>query len=563
MYKTTNGLKEWSLNKELFDIELEKKCELFGIDKNSVKFYSQQDEDKYIIQYLLKDKITDGTFLEIGANDGVLYSNTKTLEDYFGFNGILIEPQPHFFNKLKNNRNSNLNELYNCAVSDNECEFIEFFGNNAERGILNNNNTDLNKFTNLKPYKVKNRKMSDILKNSKFNYIDFMIIDVEGAELYLLKTIDFSFPIFCIIIKSPSKEQNKNKEFGEYLQKNGFTIKERQRGNEVWLNTNYFRKHLFHCEPVLCYTDLETSNEQIIKLIQKNEPFIISRLGLIEAMKTYEYDIFNKITMSGLHPKTLTLYNAGIYYQKNDFHKLELFLKEYRKALFNSDILASFFGPSRLSIQFQNHPNTALDRFYKSIMKLQNYFSEKYYLPQIYNKALEAFYHIQKGIKPWTHYLLGKKVLIIHPFVDSFKKQIDNNYQKIDDEKKRIFLKNQELKFYKSYQTIAGNHIHDNWFVTYLKMCNDIKNIDFDIALLGCGGYGLPLCNFIKMNLNKSAIYVGGVLQLFFGVMGKRWERENKEMWKKMLKTTNIDIIRPSIEECCLNLNTIEGGCYW
>jgi len=48
----------------------------------NVKFYSQQDEDKYIIQYLLKDKITDGTYLEIGACDGLLYSNTKALEDF-------------------------------------------------------------------------------------------------------------------------------------------------------------------------------------------------------------------------------------------------------------------------------------------------------------------------------------------------------------------------------------------------------------------------------------------------------------------------------------------------
>jgi FkbM family methyltransferase len=542
MYKITNDLKEWTLNKQLFDIEFKKKCELFGINKDNVKFYSQQDEDKYIIQYLLKEKINDGTFLEIGACDGMLYSNTKTLEDYFGFKGILIEPQLSFFNKLKNNRNNGVNELYNCAVSDNDSEFIEFIGNNAEGGILNNNNTDPKKFTYLKPYKVKNKKMSDILKSSSFDYIDFMIIDVEGSELSLLKTIDFTFPIFCIIIEAHSHEKDKNIEFGRYLKKNGFTIKERQRGNEVWLNNNYFRKHLFHCDPVICYNDLDNSNKQIIKLIQKNEPFIVSRMGIGgETFKTYEYDTTNKITNSYLHPTTLTLYNAGIYYQKNDFAKLELFLKQYRKALFNSNILASFFN--------------------SSISTIQDYFSNKYYLPQIHSRSLEPFYQIQEGIKPWTHYLLGKKVLIIHPFVESFKKQIDNDFQIFYDENKRIFLKNQEFKFYKTYQTIAGNHIHDNWFQTYIMMCNDIKNIDFDIALLGCGGYGLPLCNFIKMNLNKSAIYIGGGLQLLFGVMGKRWEKN--EMWKKIISENNSKFIKPSKEESCLNSNTIEGGCYW
>ena len=70
------------------------------------------------------------------------------------------------------------------------------------------------------------------------------------------------------------------------------------------------------------------------------------------------FRITNKITKSRLHPETLTLYNAGIYYKKNDFHKLELFLKHYRTALFNSNILASLIN--------------------SSILKIQDYFSNKY-----------------------------------------------------------------------------------------------------------------------------------------------------------------------------------------
>ena len=209
-----------------------------------MRFYSQQDEDKYIIQYLLKEKITDGTFLEIGACDGVLYSNTKTLEDYFNFKGILIEPQKDYFANLQINRSTN-NELYNCTVSNSNETEVEFIGDNPEGGIVEQINTNLYKY-NWTSYKVKNRKMKDILKKSDFNYIDFMIIDVEGSEMSLLESIDFSFPIFCIIIEAHSNQQEKNKIFGEYLKKNGFAFKERQRGNEVWLNHNYFRKNLFN-----------------------------------------------------------------------------------------------------------------------------------------------------------------------------------------------------------------------------------------------------------------------------------------------------------------------------
>jgi hypothetical protein len=92
-------------------------------------------------------------------------------------------------------------------------------------------------------------------------------------------------------------------------------------------------------------------------------------------------------------------------------------------------------------------------------------------------------------------------------------------------------------------------------------MCNDIKEIEFDIALLGCGGYGLPLANFIYEKMNKSAIYIGGGLQLLFGVMGKRWE--GIDMWKKIMEESNSTFIKPSGDEIIKNKNMIENACYW
>jgi FkbM family methyltransferase len=243
MYKINKGLTEWHLDITSFLPKFKERCTTFNIIPKHVRFYSQQDEDKYLIQYILKDKLTDGTFLEIGACDGILYSNTKTLEDYFGFTGILIEPQPIFYSKLKENRKNC--KCYNYAVSNSEKEYIEFIGNNAEGGIVTDINTDLSKFPSWKPYNVRNKKLKDIIQDSGFKYIDIMIIDVEGSELELLHSVDFTFPIYCIVIEAHSGEQEKNKIFGEYLKKNGFTYKERQRGNEIWLNHSYNRKHLF------------------------------------------------------------------------------------------------------------------------------------------------------------------------------------------------------------------------------------------------------------------------------------------------------------------------------
>tara|TARA_B000000557_G_C20804457_1_gene457025 strand:+ start:1653 stop:1931 length:279 start_codon:yes stop_codon:yes gene_type:complete len=92
-------------------------------------------------------------------------------------------------------------------------------------------------------------------------------------------------------------------------------------------------------------------------------------------------------------------------------------------------------------------------------------------------------------------------------------------------------------------------------------MCNDISKLEFDIALLGCGGYGLPICYFINKKMNKSAIYIGGGLQLLFGVMGKRWE--SKKDFQKIISENDSKFIRPSNDEILKNNNRIEQGCYW
>jgi len=278
------------------------------------------------------------------------------------------------------------------------------------------------------------------------------------------------------------------------------------------------------------------SNNKIIELIESNKPFYITRLGDQVSVISIQY-IINKKVNTDLLKKNYSLYNDGIY-SKNDLSKIELFCKMYNKSVIESNYLASF---ENLYVENQN--------FYKNNFNVN----------QIHSRVLEPFYLLEQNVIPWTHYLKNKKILIINPFIKSFKKQLNNDFQIFKD--KRLFDKNQQFVFYKNYQTIAGNHIHNDWYETFNLMCEDIKNIDFDIALLGCGGYGLPLCHYIKTELNKSAIYIGGGLQLLFGVFGNRWE--NTEFWKKIIKENDCKFIRPCEDEICKNANNIENGCYW
>lgn len=279
--------------------------------------------------------------------------------------------------------------------------------------------------------------------------------------------------------------------------------------------------------------DIKESNKKIIDLIKSKNTFLVSRLGDIESLLTIEYVMTNNIN------KNLSLYNAGIYTKNNDEDKIKLWCKKYHECVVKSDYLASF------------------ENLY---VESQNFYRDNFNIKQIHSRSIEPYYVLLDNEIPWTHYLVNKKVLIVNPFVESFKEQIKNGFEIFKDNRK-IFLPNQEFVFYKSFQTIAGNNIHNDWYETFEIMCNDIKKLDFDIALLGCGGYGLPLCNFIKNDLNKSCIYIGGGLQLLFGVMGDRWE--NNEIWKKIIEDNDCKFIRPNVNERCKNLKNIENGCYW
>ena len=60
--------------------------------------------------------------------------------------------------------------------------------------------------------------------------------------------------------------------------------------------------------------------------------------------------------------------------------------------------------------------------------------------------------------------------------------------------------------------------------------------------------------------MGKSAIYVGGVLQMYFGVYGSRWERE-RPLVMKLFK--NEHWVRPSNDERPPGFENVEESCYW
>jgi len=221
----------------------------------SQKSYSQcvhgHRADIDLLQNYLNVGNINGIFLEMGACDGIMYSNTKVLEDCLNYTGVLIEPGKNLYKNLIKNRPNCKN--YYCAISNKEgiSRFISdpYPPNAALGAIVENiskewiNSWELNK-GNI--YNIRTYKLSTILKDAGIKYIDLWSLDVEGSELKVLQGMDWSIPIYIIIIEvAHACFKEKTEQCRQILLKQGFTCDGKRRGlDEFWINNNYFRKNL-------------------------------------------------------------------------------------------------------------------------------------------------------------------------------------------------------------------------------------------------------------------------------------------------------------------------------
>lgn len=167
----------------------------------------------------------------------------------------------------------------------------------------------------------------------------------------------------------------------------------------------------------------------------------------------------------------------------------------------------------------------------------------------------EILYPYKREI-PWTLALEGKRVLVVHPFADSIRRQFGRREKLFGG---KTVIPDCDLLTVKAVQSLRGETDRfPTWFAALDWMCQTCDTCDFDVALIGAGAYGFPLAAHIKRS-GRKAVHVGGALQLMFGILGKRWESD--ESLKPYL---NDKWIRPAADETPRDLRTLEsGGCYW
>ncbi len=186
--------------------------------------FSLNDLERSLQRFLPE---SGGYFVEVGGNDGFTQSNTKALELYFDWGGVLVEPHPENFRRMRLTRSSR-----------SACFWAACVPSSFDRDSVTLENLDLMSFsselvtldldqeshksvgknwsrirTGSETYQAPARTLSSILEECHApTRIDFLSLDVEGAEFAVLEGVDHSkFRFDWILIESRNDTSVKEK----------------------------------------------------------------------------------------------------------------------------------------------------------------------------------------------------------------------------------------------------------------------------------------------------------------------------------------------------------------
>lgn len=198
-------------------------------DINSFKFacYGQRNEDCKIYKRFFKDDLkwrngSSGFFVEMGGFDGVSFSNSFIYEQCLGWKGLLIEADPRNYLKMIENRPCTYNVWGAVCPTGSEAppqshhfmihDFVQKAINSTEiaerNAIAIQSNVSSQQL--LLPKMVPCRSMRSIFQEAEVSVVDFFSLDVEGAELDVLHSIDFTAVRINVIMVEIEMLGNRN-----------------------------------------------------------------------------------------------------------------------------------------------------------------------------------------------------------------------------------------------------------------------------------------------------------------------------------------------------------------
>ena len=216
-------------------------------------YKSQSAEDRHL-QRWFKD-ICHGTYMEIGGLDGVTFSNTYVYNKGLNWSGVLVEASPMNYQQLVRNRPNEIANV-NAGVCEKEMDLHWVQSGPAVGGFQEFAHPDFQKrwwseddIKNAQVIKCHTLEQILLDKVGPGFYFDFFSLDVEGAELSVLRSINFDLVGFGVILMEADRHNpTKNMAARELLESNGYMYLEKKGRSFLFVNQDFgaIYKDLIH-----------------------------------------------------------------------------------------------------------------------------------------------------------------------------------------------------------------------------------------------------------------------------------------------------------------------------
>lgn len=197
-----------------------------------MSFHSQDNQD-YFLEFNVFKGYKNGVFVDVGAHDGITINNTLYFERNNGWTGINIEPINEVYERLMLNRPKCIN--VNCAIDEREGE-SEFILNKGYTEMISGlkKHYDYRHYERLKYENsvtnsqtviemVATKRLENLFDEYKISRVNYLSVDVEGAELSVIKSINFD-KVFVDVIGFENNYPDTGEQIVSYLETKGYFV---------------------------------------------------------------------------------------------------------------------------------------------------------------------------------------------------------------------------------------------------------------------------------------------------------------------------------------------------
>lgn len=288
----------------------------------------------------------------------------------------------------------------------------------------------------------------------------------------------------------------------------------------------------------------DESNQRIFDAIKYGDPFLVSRFGRSELLISLEevmaaqWSQFRRLLLAVAQGRPISL--------SEDDRDLHLWLCGFYP---RDDSSLRNFSDAQIAA------GREIDLFGSWIP------GENLVLPGGQKISITALPNIEPFLStnPWTSALKGKSVLVVHPYEETIKRQykrrehIHSNSDLLPKFQLQT-LRTPITRFSPSDPEFSNG---PSWFDRLESLKREVSMLDFDVAIVGAGAYGMPISAHVK-SMGRVGINLGGASQLLFGIWGSRWDS-----YGPYSQLRNEYWVRPGPDETPRNAGDIDNRAYW